>query len=95
MISEKERREIYEDAILEYGEESQVDMVIEECSELIGAIQKRRRGRNTKEDVLKEVADVYNTIEQLTLILTDGEQIRPHSACDEKLERLKGRLYEK
>lgn len=67
----------------------------EECAELINAVQKHRRGRNTKEDVLDEVADVYIMLEQLTLIITEGEQIKPHSVCDEKLERLKGRLYEK
>lgn len=55
-------------AIETFGVEAQMDMAIEECSELTNAICKLRRGRNTDEDVITEIADVAIMAEQLTII---------------------------
>lgn len=41
-----------------YGKEKQVDIAIEECSELIKALLKDRRGKATIDDIVDEIADV-------------------------------------
>lgn len=86
--------ELYANVLRTWGVDSQLDMVIEECSELISAIEKFRRGRNTSADVATEIADVMIMSEQAALVfgseLVEGEKAR-------KLERLEQRLkgYEK
>ena len=78
-------------AITKWGIDSQIDMVIEECAELINAIQKWRRGRKTEDEVLEEGVDVGLCLEQLKLILhkpsSDWEKVRY-----DKLVRLERRL---
>lgn len=56
-------------ALKEWGSEAQLDMVIEECAELINSIQKWRRRRLSSEAVLEEGVDVELMIEQLKLML--------------------------
>ena len=54
-----------------YGKEAQKDVAIEECAELTKAILKERRYGKTKEsreNIIGEIADVKNMIEQLLLI---------------------------
>lgn len=48
-----------------YGLMAQADIACEECSELIKALLKDRRGKATLEDVVDELADVEIMIEQL------------------------------
>lgn len=54
-----------------YGFTSQADMAIEECSELIQAICKLRRGysENHYTNLLEEIADVYIMTRQLRYLL--------------------------
>ena len=82
-------KELYTNVLCAWGVDAQLDMVIEECSELINAIEKFRRGRNTSADVATEIADVMIMAEQAALIfgpeLVEGEKAR-------KLERLEQRL---
>jgi len=62
---------IYRKAIDTWGAMSQVDMAIEECSELIKSLIKRRRNPSnpvTTNNVLEEMADVAIMIEQLKVI---------------------------
>ena len=73
-----------------WGQEAQLDMVIEECAELIDAIQKRRRGKVDSVKVVEEGVDVEIMIEQLKVILEEPalwENIRT-----DKLDRLQRRL---
>lgn len=42
------RTNILKDAITTYGEDKQIDMMIEECSELIQALCKYKRGLPSK-----------------------------------------------
>lgn len=55
-------------AIAEFGASNQLDMAIEEMSELIKEICKSKRGSDNKEKVCEEIADVYIMLEQLKLI---------------------------
>ena len=73
-------------ALEQRGIDSQLNMVIEECAELIDAIQKWRRERIDWVQVLEEAVDVELCVEQLKMILnapTLFENMRK-----EKLERL-------
>lgn len=59
-------------AIEKWGKVSQVEMVIEECSELITAIQHFKRGRVEPGKVAEEVADVLIMCMQLRLMVGEG-----------------------
>lgn len=92
-------QEILQDAIDTFGVVSQVDMMIEEMSELIQALLKlKRKGgfvrldqRNLKEwvNTIEEIADVSIVLDQM-YILFDKEEIMLHRAS--KVARLKERI---
>lgn len=84
-------------AIIEYGENAQVDMAIEEMAELTKAICKRKRTGATgpeavaaRGQLLEEVADVFIMLVQLIRIFDGAEEVQ--QTVTEKLDRLKGRL---
>lgn len=80
-------------AIEKYGENSQLDMAIEECAELIQAINKCRRSlfaTNKIDDLASEIADVEIMIEQLKIIFAFRQSVQEHKNA--KIERLKNRL---
>lgn len=94
MTAEREAR-ILEAAINTFGNAAQVDMMIEEMSELTKALLKWRRaamidGDNTEEKynaVLEEMADVQIMLNQMALIFGDSTEYEIA-----KLERLEKRL---
>ena len=55
-------------AVEQYGERNQLDMVEEECAELIQAVCKRKRGIDNKDNLVDEIADVEIMLEQLKYI---------------------------
>lgn len=69
------RQEVLERALEEWGEKAQFLMAHEECGELITAVARYYRGRASKEEVLEEVADVQLLLDQLAIILGNGEAI--------------------
>jgi pentose-5-phosphate-3-epimerase len=91
--------EIYHEAINQWGEDAQLNMVIEECSELIHAIQKFRRDKAERrvEDLVGEVADVGIMLDQVEeiMVLKYGISSFPQRVAQkrhEKLERLQTML---
>ena len=60
---------ILSDAVRVYGMDAQIDMLTEECAELIQAIckYKRRPSDDTRDKVEEEIADVQIMIEQMLL----------------------------
>lgn len=78
---------ILEKAIKTYGAESQVNMAIEECAELINALEKYRRGRIGGLEVITEIADVQIMCAQLEMIFGSAENER-----DFKIRRLNERM---
>jgi|Deesub1362A_J573_1020465.scaffolds.fasta_scaffold00023_137 NTP pyrophosphatase (non-canonical NTP hydrolase) len=62
------RQDIYEEALLKWGAESQIYMLIEEMAELTKAVCKYYRGKRTQDDVLEEMVDVEIMIEQMKII---------------------------
>lgn len=82
---------IYQDAINKWGQESQLNMLVEECAELISAVNRLRRGNTDSVPVLEELADVDIMIEQMKMIF-DRNTIE--SIKCSKLSRLRERINE-
>lgn len=101
-----EELKILQEAIDHYGEESQLDMAIEEMSELTKAICKYKRAVKERErdichstakdvifakgDIVEEIADVLIMLEQLMMIF-DCKQVVSATAS-EKIRRLKEKI---
>lgn len=76
-------------AIDAWGENSQEDMCIEECAELIKAILDQRRGRCGKAKVAEEAADVLIMAAQMRMMV--GEKL-VDDWIGIKLRRLRERI---
>lgn len=101
-----EELKVLQEAIDHYGEENQLDMAIEEMSELTKAICKYKRAVKERErdichstakdvifakgDIVEEIADVYIMLEQLTVIFNCKESVS--AIASEKIRRLKARI---
>lgn len=83
---------ILRDAVETWGEQSQVDMLVEETSELLNAIMKFKRGRASVEDVLTEIADVEIMLGQMEVIFAQGREIDLFCERHRKMERLAQRI---
>lgn len=95
------KEELYKKALREWGNDSQINLAVEECAELIKVLMKHGRDLNgsTLDEILEELADVEIMVEQMKLIFDYKE----HSALKmsvfefikkRKLERLEKRLNE-
>jgi len=87
-----DREEILRKAINTYGEQPQVDVAIEEMSELTKALLKYRRNKDMSvnrrlNNILEEIADVQITLDQMRLIFGDTAEQEEF-----KLKRLNDRL---
>jgi NTP pyrophosphatase (non-canonical NTP hydrolase) len=85
-MDKENRIELYKEAINKWGEEAQVNMLNEECGELITAVAQFKRGRTSHHDVMTELADVFIMIEQIATMMNyeDFEK-----ELDRKLIRLR------
>ena len=82
---------LLETAIKTYGKDMQLNVAIEEFSELIKEICKNKRGRENIESITEEMADCYIMLEQLVLIFgIENDEI--NRVISEKLDRLAERL---
>ena len=85
---------ILERAIETYGKDMQLNVAIEEFSELIKEICKSKRGADNREAIIEEMADCYIMLDQLQTIFNIHEE----EICDkmeEKVNRLEKRLDER
>ena len=81
------------DALEHYGNNPQVDMAIEEMSELTKELLKNRRGKENRSDIAMEMTDVYIMLEQLKFIFgIDETELKVNAEF--KLQRLNKRLGE-
>lgn len=87
-----QQEEILSNAINKWGDIDQVDMCIEECSELIQALCKYKRGKGNISNIKEEIADVYIMIKQMEILFGSMgvESIQGH--IDFKVNRLNGRI---
>lgn len=89
-MEEKEKVQIYRQAIDNWGEVSQAFMVMEEVGEMLDALGKAHRGRlENKMEVITELADVTIMMEQWAAYFGWDEYVREK---ERKLERLKDRV---
>ena len=88
-MNEVEKFSLLDQAICKWGRELQVDMAIEECSELIQAICKRKRSYPNEDNLIEEIADVCIMMDQLKLMFGID---KVEEAIVKKLNRLKDRL---
>ena len=88
-MEKEERIKLYKQAIAKWGEQAQIDMLNEECGELIAAVAQFKRGRTSHHDVMTELADVSIMVEQIATLMNyyDFEKEK-----DRKLARLEERL---
>ncbi len=94
-----EHLQVCKRAVKVFGEDDQLEMVIEECAEVVQAIQKLKRAKRghyakieeAKANLVDEVADLLIMAEQARLIM--GTHL-VDSAVGRKLKRLEGRLNE-
>ncbi len=91
MTFNKEQTKILQKALDTYGIDKQLDIAIEEMSELTKAIIKHRRyaSRETYENLCEETADVAIMVEQIFLT-TKRDDIAKYAVA--KIDRLKQRL---
>lgn len=82
-----------EKAIEVYGKDMQLNVAIEEFSELIKEICKHKRGEDNRDEIIEEMADCYIMMEQLEIIFNIKiDQI--NAVINQKMVRLERRLAE-
>lgn len=81
-------------AIETYGKDMQLNVAIEEFSELIKEICKNKRGSNNRDNIIEEMADCYIMLKQLEIIF-DIEYPEIAEMKYIKEERLRIRLAER
>lgn len=86
---EEGARDLYAQAILQYGSASQFRQLQEECAELIAKINQYDRERVNVHLLAEEIADVEIMIEQARMMIGDG-LVDSHKEI--KLNRLKDSL---
>lgn len=69
-MDKESRMNLYKEAINKWGEEAQVNMLNEECGELITAVAQFKRGRTSHHDVMTELADVFIMVEQIASMMS-------------------------
>lgn len=99
-LSNSEREAVYHEAINRYGENAQLDMLVEECAELIQAINKFKRngsqhiGQVWHVNLIEELVDVEIMIEQMKINFKSDEDLF-NEFMDHKVTRLNQRLNNK
>lgn len=83
-------KELQENVVHEYGGEIQSTICMEECAELIQAISKMKRGKDNRDNLIEEMADVLIAFSQLRYIydITDDEIIKWLDAKQDRQRRL-------
>ena len=89
----KNNREVLNQAIETYGAEAQLNVAIEEFSELIKEICKHKRYMDNTKAIIEEMADCYIMLEQMKMIFGLGSTVIT-DAMDKKIKRLKSRLID-
>lgn len=97
-MTEQQRQELLTRAVKTWGESHQVDIAIEELSELIQALCKIRRARNGADrptaiiNAVEEIADVQIMLDQLRIIYSRTAGSMEKTIQEMKLNRLANRL---
>jgi hypothetical protein len=82
-----------EKAIETYGKDMQLNVAVEELSELIKEICKNKRGSDNRENIIEEMADCYIMMRQIEIIF-EIKNYETNEVIDKKIARLENRLAE-
>jgi len=85
-----DNEKIYRAALEKWGAEAQTLMVFEEMSELQKELCKAARGKDNKNDIAEEIADVIIMLEQMQILHDCKDAVEIYKAA--KLDRLAFRL---
>lgn len=88
--SKQNAQELYRLAIDTWGADAQTVMVFEEMSELQKELCKHARGKDNREAIADEIADVQIMLEQMMILHDCGQDVKEHK--ESKLKRLAERL---
>lgn len=89
-MTEGMAKEIMNIAIKTWGIEPQIDIAIEEMSELIKELIKQKRYGNNQKNIAEEIADVKIMMEQLMIIFDCEKEVAVQTY--QKMDRLQKRL---
>lgn len=90
-LVKKGNKDLYQRCIDKWGIGLQMNMLIEECSELITAVSRIMRGRNkVLNNLIEEIADVELLLGQIKHVYNIEELVLIEK--DRKIERLEKRL---
>lgn len=78
-------------AIETYGKDMQLNVAIEELSELIKEICKNKRGADNRDNIIEEIADCYIMLAQLEIIF-NIDSTETYAEFNKKTKRLEERL---
>lgn len=97
LSSNKERDSVFQRCICEYGTQPQIDMMIEEMSELTKALLKWRRAKGAEQTVARgciidELADVRIMARQMEILFQAEDEVERR--VDFKVQRQRKRLKE-
>ena len=67
---------VLKDAVAVFGEETQINVAIEELSELIKELCKHKRGCGDKMHIAEEMADVKIILEELEIIFNNKNRVK-------------------
>lgn len=84
-LSGAERMEIVERVAKHYGFTAQLDMMVEECGEMIVAINHYKRQRVSTERLIEEFADIWIMLKQMGVFLDEDSIAK---VIDYKLRRV-------
>lgn len=82
---------VLKEAIETYGAEAQLNVAIEELSELIKEVCKHKRYANNRTAIVEEMADCYIMLEQMKMIFGLSEEDIKNQ-MSRKVDRLRRRL---
>ena len=90
LITYDQRRVIYESALIIFGVHEQEDKFFEELGECMETYEKFKHGRDTREHLAEELADLTIMIEQLRIMCGVDNEVC--AAMDAKVLRLQDRV---
>lgn len=95
-MTNKERKEALREIAEHYGRENQLEMLIEECAELIQAVQRIKHSYDgiSGNNFIEELADVKVMLGQIEFLLYEDEADIFGRCYDYKLERQLERMKE-
>lgn len=90
-------KDIYQRSLDKWGEDLQIDMMIEECAELIQALSKYKRAMNQGHCITETIyGPIYNELADVQIMLRQMYNVFGRAMVDhmikQKLERLEERL---